>query len=422
MSQKKISPLAPKVFPKLPIIPGIEMGVTSSYFYDKSAPYKGRDDLLFFTFAPKTKMVGVLTKSSMPAAPIDWCRTLLPKGKARGLVINAGNANAFTGKKGSKSVLSIAKTAANILQTTPENIVCASTGVIGEVLEPKPIEQSLKHIAMEGFENNIWTKAASAIMTTDTFPKMVTRQVKIGNTMITLNGIAKGSGMIAPDMATMLGFFFTDANLPISILRGLLKAAVDESFNCITVDSDMSTSDMVLLFSTGQSLRLDTKDNPIKSIHDKRLKLLSAALKEACQDLAQQIIRDGEGASKFITVKVKGAKSDMSARKIALSIANSPLVKTAIAGEDANWGRLVMAVGKSGEPALRDKLKISMGGIMIARNGCVVKNYDERLVAEHMQKTDIIVEVDIGLGNGKAQIWSSDLTHEYVTINADYRS
>ena len=410
----KKSPLAPKSFPKMPAIDGLWLGAGES-----GTKYKDRPDVMLVVVEKKSVIAGALTKSSMPSAAVEWCRTLLPKGAVRGLVVNAGNANAFTGKTGDKANYQLAAGAAKALNVLPEEVFVASTGVIGEDLKTPALLNTIANLADGGLSPTAWQNCARAIMTTDTFPKGVTRTAKIGSVEVNLNGIAKGSGMIAPDMATMLAFFFTDADLPPSVLRQLVNDNLPSSFNAITVDGDTSTSDTVLLIATG-ARKLSGK--PIRSIKDPRLKGFNQSLKEAMQELAQQIVRDGEGATKFITVNVSGAADDASARLIALVIANSPLVKTAIAGEDPNWGRVVMAVGKSGEPANRDRLKVKIGDFNIAKNGRVIGNYDERPVAKYMKGREIVISVDVGIGNGSARVWTSDLTHEYISINADYRS
>jgi len=410
----KKSPLAPKSFPKMPAIDGLWLGAGES-----GIKYKDRPDVMLVAVEKKSVIAGALTKSSMSSAAVDWCRTLLPKGAVRGLVVNAGNANAFTGKTGDKANFQLAAGAAKALNVLPEEVFVASTGVIGEDLKTPALLKTIANLADGGLSPTAWQNCARAIMTTDTFPKGVTSTAKIGSVEVNLNGIAKGSGMIAPDMATMLAFFFTDADLPPSVLSQLVNNNLPSSFNAITVDSDTSTSDTVLLIATG-ARKLSGK--PIRSIKDPRLKGFNQSLKEAMQELAQQIVRDGEGATKFITVNVSGAADDASARLIALAIANSPLVKTAIAGEDPNWGRVVMAVGKSGEPANRDRLKLKIGDFNIAKNGRVIANYDERPVAKYMKGREIVISIDVGIGKGSARVWTSDLTHEYISINADYRS
>ena len=410
----KKSPLAPKSFPKMPAIYGLWLGAGES-----GTKYKDRPDVMLVAVERNSVIAGALTKSSMPSAAVEWCRTLLPKGAVRGLVVNAGNANAFTGKTGDKANYQLAAGAAKALNVLPEEVFVASTGLIGEDLKTPALLKTIANLADGGLSPTAWQNCARAIMTTDTFPKGVTRTAKIGSVEVNLNGIAKGSGMIAPDMATMLAFFFTDADLPPSVLRQLVNDNLPSSFNAITVDSDTSTSDTVLLIATG-ARKLSGK--PIRSIKDPRLKGFNQSLKEAMQELAQQIVRDGEGATKFITVNVSGAADDASARLIALAIANSPLVKTAIAGEDPNWGRVIMAVGKSGEPANRDRLKVKIGDFNIAKNGRVISKYDERPVAKYMKGREIVISVDVGIGKGSARVWTSDLTHEYISINADYRS
>lgn len=410
----KVSPLAPKRQKKLPVIKGARLATVAT-----GTKYQGRDDLLLMMFAPGSTVAGVTTRSSMPSAAVEWCKTNLPQGRAGALVVNAGNANAFTGKQGGRAVLAIGQHVVAKAAIPLAHIMMASTGVIGEDLDTGPICQGLD----TGFDNLSetadWLAAAKAIMTTDTFPKTVTREVLVAGTKVCINGIAKGSGMIAPDMATMLGFFVTDADLPAPVLRQLLKESVSGSFNAITVDSDTSTSDTVLLFATRTAQH---KGGAIRGAGDKRLTAFRKALSDAMQEMAQLIVRDGEGATKFVTVTVKGAVSDESAHRVALSIANSPLVKTAMAGEDANWGRIVMAVGKSGEPAERDRLRITIGGHKVATAGRAVKGYDERPIAKHMRGQEINLDVHLDVGNGMARVWTSDLTHDYISINADYRS
>jgi glutamate N-acetyltransferase/amino-acid N-acetyltransferase len=377
--------------------------------------YSGKKDVLLVSLDEETEVAGVFTQSKTAAAPVDWCRKCLKNGKARALVVNSGNANAFTGRAGIAAVERTSLRASEIIGCAQEDIFIASTGVIGEVLPDDKITGSL-----EGLYKNLgsdWEASAEAISTTDTYSKGFYQKIKIGKTEVTIAGIAKGSGMIAPDMATMLAFLFTDAKLPKEILQKLLSKSVVGSFNSITVDSDTSTSDTVLLFATGQATH-----KKIFSINDKNLKDFCDALDDVMLELAQQVVRDGEGATKFIEIKVSGAYDNASARKIGLSIANSPLVKTAIAGEDANWGRIVMAVGKSGEWADRDKLCISIGDIEIASLGQSVESYNEEPVAEHMKGKEIKIGVDVGVGAGVASVWTCDLTHGYITINADYRT
>ena len=407
------SPLAPARFPAMAPVAGVRL--TGRAVGLKKA--KGVKDLMVAEMAPGTTAAGVLTRSKCPSAPVDWCRAILPRGKARVLVVNSGNANAFTGNAGDLQVAQTAGKAANLFGCRAQDVYIASTGVIGEPRAPDYIASKLGPLK-KTLSAKSWKDAAQAIMTTDTFPKAATRKVKIGKAEVTLSGFAKGSGMIAPNMATMLGFVFTDAKIPAPVLQRLVRTAADDSFNAITVDSDTSTSDTVLLFATGQA-----KGQPrITSAADKGLGEFKAALKDIFIDLAQQIVRDGEGAQKFVTVNVTGAESKRAARIVGLAIANSPLVKTAIAGEDPNWGRVVMAVGKAGEKADRDLLSIGFGETPITRNGQLVPDYDEAPVAAYMKGDEITLHVDLGVGRGRGTVWTCDLTHGYITINADYRS
>ena len=376
----------------------------------------GKRDLLIAEMRPGTTIAGKLTNSKCPSAPVDWCRRALKGGKARVIIANSGNANAFTGNSGNRTVQEVTTAAVKEFQCRNHEIFVASTGVIGQPLDPNPIGRCLDGAAKTLSPEN-WQEAADAIRTTDTFPKGATRTADIGGEKIQLVGIAKGSGMIAPDMATMLGFIFTDAKMPASILQKLLDHSTERSFNSITVDSDMSTSDTVLLAASGF-----VKHPRITSAKDPKLIRFRQALTEVMVDLATQIVRDGEGARKFITIDISGATSPQSAKRIGLAIANSPLVKTALAGEDANWGRIVMAVGKAGERANRDKLSISIGGNPITSDGQVINDYDEQPVAEHLKKPEVFLAVDVGIGRGKARVWTCDLTHDYISINADYRS
>ena len=378
--------------------------------------YAGRDDLLLVTLHRGTTVAGVFTRSATASAPVQWSKKVAASGKARAILINSGNANTFTGVQGVADVRSTAAMAGRSVGCRESDVLIASTGVIGE---PLPVDRVQRALAgMEsGSRSASWIRAARAIGTTDTYPKGAVRQVRIGDTEVSLCGIAKGSGMIAPDMATMLAFVFTDARLPTPVLRTLLKEGIRTSFNCITVDSDTSTSDTVLLAATGRAL------NGIpQSATAPELKAFRGALKELLTDLAIQVVRDGEGASKFITVDVSGAASNAEARKAALAIANSPLVKTAIAGEDANWGRIIMAVGKSGARLFQKRLAISIGGITITHAGERVGSYDEREVTKHLKGTEISIAVDLGVGRSKSRVWTCDLTHDYIRINADYRT
>ncbi|TDQ84195.1 glutamate N-acetyltransferase [Dongia mobilis] len=408
----KVSPLAPNVFHQPPALPGARLAARAC-----GVRYQGRTDVMLLELAPGSTIAGVLTRSLTASAPVDLCRRHLKGGKARAILVNAGNANAFTGKLGVDAAQRCVKAAAAALKCKTSEIYVASTGVIGEPLNDKKITDNLPALIRE-LKADAWDDGARAIMTTDTFPKMATRSARIGGTEVTINGIAKGSGMIAPDMATMLAFVVTDAKIPAPILQALLRKGADKSFNCITVDSDTSTSDTLLLAATGQG----PKHKKPASAADPILKEFRAALDSLLTDLAVQVVQDGEGAEKLITIDVSGAASANAARRIGLAIANSPLVKTAIAGEDANWGRIVMAVGKSGEKADRDRLSISIGGVEITRNGQRRADYDEAPVADHIKTRDIRIAVDVGVGRGSARVWTCDLTHRYIEINADYRS
>ncbi len=403
------SPLAVP-FPALSAILGSTVRVAR-------AGYKpwDRADLTFVELAPGTAVAGITTQSRCPSPEVEWCRAALPLGQARALVVNAGNANAFTGNRGRAAVEAIAACVAGQLDCLPSDVFVASTGVIGV---PLPIDKAEAGLAAAfTAPAATWVDATNAIGTTDTFPKAAQTKAVIGDRTVTLVGIVKGSGMIAPDMATMLGFIFTDALVAPAFLQTMLNAANRSTFRCITVDSDTSTSDTVLAFATGQA------GNPVLSgFDDAGADAIQAALTDLCRQLAHLVVRDGEGATKFIEIRVEGAESDASAHRIAMSIANSPLVKTAIAGGDANWGRIVMAVGKAGEPADRDRLSIRFGDTTVAQNGLVVDGYDEAPVTAHLGGSEIEIGVDLGLGSGRATVWTCDLTHGYISINADYRS
>ncbi|HVI98582.1 MAG TPA: bifunctional glutamate N-acetyltransferase/amino-acid acetyltransferase ArgJ [Sphingomonas sp.] len=404
------SPLAPEHFPDLPPIAGVALRVAR-------ARYKTWDrcDLSFVTLEPGTAIAGVTTQSKCPSPEVEWCRAALTLGEARALVVNAGNSNAFTGNRGRAAVEAIAARAAAHLGCKPSDVFVASTGVIGV---PLPIDKAEAGLdAAFTAEPCGWEDAASAIATTDTFAKGAMTTAIVDGRTVTLVGIIKGSGMIAPDMATMLGFVFTDAAVEPAFLQAALNAANRTSFSCITVDSDTSTSDTVLAFATGKA-----GNTPLARADDPGADAFAAALGDLCRQLAHLVVRDGEGATKFVTVEVTGAVSDESAHRIARSIADSPLVKTAIAGEDANWGRVVMAVGKAGEPAERDKLAIRFGDTLVAESGLAVEGYDEAPVAAHLKGNEIEIGVDLGLGEGRATMWTCDLTHGYISINADYRS
>jgi glutamate N-acetyltransferase/amino-acid N-acetyltransferase len=378
--------------------------------------YKGRNDVVMAELAAGTTVAGVFTSSKCPGAPIDWCRAVLPAGKARALVVNAGNANVFTGRAGAEACKATATAAARLVGCPQKQVFLASTGVIGEVLPHDRLTAALPGLHA-GLAEERWEEAARGIMTTDTFPKAATRTAKIGDSEVRISGMAKGSGMIAPDMATMLCFIFTDAKVPAPALQALLSKGVETTFNCTTVDSDTSTSDTVMLFATGQARHPRVSDEGGKVLAD-----FARALNEVLLELALLVVRDGEGAQKLMRIDVTGATSARSAKRIALAIANSPLVKTAVAGEDANWGRIVMAVGKAGEPADRDRISVGIGGTWMARDGGVVPGYDETPVVQHMKGSEVDIIVDIGLGRGKATVWTCDLTHGYIDINGSYRS
>ncbi len=409
-----LSPLAPKSYPKLPAIDGVRFATGEG-----GIRYKARTDVMLALMDEGTTVAGVFTKSKCPSAPVDWCRANLNGGTARALVVNSGNANAFTGKAGVASVQLTAEIAAKATGAKQSEIFLASTGVIGEPLDAGKFNGILASLAAKA-EPHAMLDAARAIMTTDTFPKVSTISAKIEGIPVTISGIAKGAGMIAPDMATMLSFIFTDAPLAASVLQALLAAGVKPSFNAITVDSDTSTSDTLMLFATGAATKRGCPS--IDAATDRRLAGFKQALNKLLLNLAHQVVRDGEGARKFVTVKVSGAQSARAAKVIAMSIANSPLVKTAIAGEDANWGRVVMAVGKAGEKAERDKLSISFGGIRVAVNGARDPAYDEAQVSAKMREENIFVHAELGIGRGSATVWTCDLTKAYVEINGDYRS
>ncbi len=407
----KRSPLAPACFPDMPDIAGVQMWTAET-----GAKYKNRPDVLLIRFDGATNVAGVFTKSTAPGVPVEWSRDCLARGAAGGLLVSAGNANVFTGSKGAEDVRKMAGFAAGALNCAPEDIFVCSTGVIGEPLDLGPLQ---KLFARNSFMRTgaSWQQAAQAICTTDTYTKGAVQTCVIDGTHVRICGIAKGSGMIAPDMATMLSFIFTDANIARPVLQTLLAQICETSFNAITVDSDTSTSDTVLLAATGQA-----KHGKINDINDPKLADFKTALSALMLGLAHQVVKDGEGASKFFAVTVSGAEHAKAAKAIALSIANSPLVKTAIAGEDANWGRIVMAVGKSGERAIRDKLAIYFGPHLVASNGFRVPGYDEDTLGTYMQNSELEIGVDVGVGTGEFTVWSCDLTHGYIDINADYRS
>ena len=403
------SPLA-QPFPSIPPIAGVTPRVARARYKDWD-----RCDLTYVEFAEGTAVAGVFTRNVCCSSEVEMGREQVLLGRARALVVNAGNSNAFTGYRGREAVEQIMAQVAQHLGCEPSDVFVSSTGVIGV---PLPKDKAREGVAaVLGAPQCSWKEAATTIGTTDTFPKGALATAVVDGRTVTLAGIIKGSGMIAPDMATMLGYVVTDAAVTPAFLQRLLSAASDDTFNCITVDSDTSTSDTVLAFATGKA-----GNAPLASFDDAGADAFAAALRDVCRQLAHLVVRDGEGAQKFIEVQVTGATSDESARKIGLAVANSPLVKTAIAGEDANWGRVVMAVGKAGEPADRDKLSIGFGGIWAAREGQPLADYDEAPVAAHLKGREIRIEIDLGLGEGRATVWTCDLTHGYIAINADYRS
>lgn len=404
------SPLAPEKQPEMPEIDGVTLRVAKARYKDWD-----RADLTYAELAEGTSVAGVFTRNLCCSTEVELGREHIADGKARALIVNAGNSNAFTGYRGREAVEQIMQQVAEHLGCAITDVFVSSTGVIGV---PLPKDKAKEGVAAVLDSAPVsYPEAAQAITTTDTFPKMASATAMIGDQKVTINGIAKGSGMIAPDMATMLAYIFTDAAVDAQFLQQLLSESTQRSFNSITVDSDTSTSDTLLAFATGKA-----GNTPLASFDDAGADAFAAALNDVCLQLAHLIVRDGEGAQKFITVDVTGAVDVGSARRIGLAIANSPLVKTGIAGEDANWGRIVMAVGKAGEPANRDKLAIHFGEILVAKDGMPVPDYDETPVAEHLKEQDIRIGVDIGLGDGRATVWTCDLTHGYISINADYRS
>jgi len=405
-----VSPLAPERFPELAAIDGVTLSTAAS-----GMKYTGRDDMLLMRLDEGTALAAVFTLSDTAAAPVKWCRERVSEGiPTRAILVNAGNANAFTGSGGMEAVTSCCRGIASALGCDAGAVMMASTGVIGEPLEVPVLAAQFDRLAASTTD---WQAAAEAIRTTDTFAKGASATATIGGTEVKITGIAKGSGMIAPNMATMLGFVATDAALPKVILAALLTDATRRSFNAITVDSDTSTNDSVFLVASGKA-----GNPPVSSPDDPELAGFRAALDEVMQDLAKQIVRDGEGASKFITIDVGGAADDAAAHRIGMAIANSPLVKTAIAGEDANWGRIVMAIGKAGAGVDQSRIGVAIGGIRIAADGARIETYDEAPVAAHMKGQLIDIEVSVGTGGGTARIWTCDLTHGYISINADYRS
>ncbi|PLX38634.1 MAG: bifunctional ornithine acetyltransferase/N-acetylglutamate synthase [Hyphomicrobiales bacterium] len=407
-----VSPLAPASYPETPAIGGVRLATAEA-----GIKYRNRTDVLLAVFDEGTEVAGVFTRSKCPSAPVEWCRDILAGGSARALLVNSGNANAFTGTKGRESTRMSAEAAAKVAGCRPDEVFLASTGVIGEPLDASKFDAVLGDMAGRA-EPGRFLDAAKAIMTTDTYPKVAVRRIKLDGETVSIVGIAKGSGMIAPDMATMLSFIFTDAPVAAGVLQDVLSRAVRKTFNAVTVDSDTSTSDTVLAFATGKAKGVAR----IAEVSGKRVARFRRAFVQVLRELAHHVVKDGEGATKFVSITVEGATSKRSARRIALSIANSPLVKTAVAGEDANWGRIVMAVGKAGEPAERDKLAIWFGDVRVAVDGERDPDYSEAAASAVMKKPEIAVRVDLGLGKGRDTVWTCDLTKAYVAINGDYRS
>ncbi|MBM3513164.1 MAG: bifunctional glutamate N-acetyltransferase/amino-acid acetyltransferase ArgJ [Alphaproteobacteria bacterium] len=407
----KVSPLAPKTIESLPAIAGVRFATHAA-----GIRYQGRDDVMVAEFAPGTTAGGVFTRSLTRSESVDRCALHREKGRARMLVVNSGNSNAFTGKKGVAFVDRTVAAAMTVAGCADHEVFMASTGTIGVVPPAEKIEAAIAAAPAKLKGDNI-NAAARAILTTDTFPKTAVRTATIDGTTVTIAGFCKGAGMIAPDMATMLAYVFTDAALDAAVVQNLVSGGAAVSFNCMTVDGDTSTSDTLMMFATGQA-----NHAAVLHPHETRLNGFRAKVTDLMIDLARQVARDGEGAEKLVEIRVTGAANDRAARAIAMSIANSPLVKTAIAGEDANWGRVVMAVGKAGERADRDKLVIKMGGVTIARDGEAVEGYDETPVVQHMKGREILIETDVGVGDGAAKVWTCDLTHGYIDINGSYRT
>jgi glutamate N-acetyltransferase/amino-acid N-acetyltransferase len=409
-----ISPLAPASFPEMPPVAGVRLATAAA-----GIRYAGRTDVLLALFDAGTAVAGVLTRSKCPSAPVDWCRARLKSGAASALLVNSGNANAFTGKSGRAATKLTAEIAAKAASCKAGEVFLASTGVIGEPLDATKFAVVIDRLVADATPGG-WHEAAKAIMTTDTFPKGAAAVVRMGPSAVTICGIAKGAGMIAPDMATMLSFVFTDAPIAPAVLKALLRDGVGDTFNAVTIDGDTSTSDTLLAFATGAAAARGVAK--MTRLSDPRLAVFRKGFNAVLANLAEQVARDGEGARKLVEIVIEGTVSKKSARRIALSIANSPLVKTAIAGEDANWGRVVMAVGKAGEPANRDRLSIWFNGIRVAHKGARDPDYDEAAVSAAMKKPEITLKVALGLGKGRDRVLTCDLTKEYVAINGDYRS
>ena len=405
------SPLAPSGFPDLPSIAGVTMAACEA-----GIKYAERDDVAIWVLDGESATAGLFTRSVLPAAPVAVTKEHMRNGVPKALVVNSANANAFTGAQGLADCRAISKAVAQALECKPEEVLMASTGVIGEPLPAQKIIASIPGL-IENLQQGGWLKVARAIMTTDTFAKGAAASAFIDGVRVNISGVAKGSGMIAPDMATMLAFCFTDAAVPKAILHEMLVESAARTFNAITVDADTSTSDMLLLFATGKAGNVSPQ-----GVNDPRFREFRAALDAVLKDLAIQIVRDGEGASKLIEIRITGAESDAAARKIAASIANSPLVKTAIAGGDANWGRIIMALGKSGQKMNAETLTIRIGGEIVAQGGQRSEHYHEPEIARHLEGSEILIEVDLQIAAGEFAMWTCDLTHGYISINADYRS
>jgi len=407
-----VSPLAVP-FPRIDPISGVAIGIGRAGFYKHK-----RDDLMIMRFAPGTAVAGVFTRHGVGSAPVDWCRAALQAsgGRARALVVNAGCANAFTGEAGAGAVRATMEAVSSELGCATSEVLMASTGVIGVLLQYGKILNVLQEVLVE-VQGDAWAAAAAAIMTTDTFPKGAVATTQIDGKPVRIAGICKGSGMIAPDMATMLAFVATDAAIAPDVLQAILSPAAVRTLNAVTVDGDRSTNDTCLVFATGKAGHA-----PVTDLADPRLDGFKAALEDVLLNLGQQLVRDGEGASKFVKVTVNGAATDASARKIARIICESPLVKTAIAGEDANWGRIVMAVGRADEPIVREKIAIRFGDLWAARDGAVSPDYSEAAMSAYMKQPELEIAVDVGAGSASASMWTCDLTHGYISINGDYRS
>ena len=411
-----VSPLAPKDgFPALPVIAGVEFAAVAA-----GVRYAGRTDVMLARLAPGTAIAGAFTRSSTRAACVLDCqeklRVAAESDEGAAIVVNSGNANAFTGKAGQEAVDAVTGSVAATLGLSPSRVFSSSTGVIGEPLPHDRITAKLGDLTAALDEGGI-ELAARAIMTTDTFPKGAGAEIAGEGGAIRIAGIAKGSGMIAPDMATMLVYIFTDASIPVKSLQKMVSRQVDDTFNAITVDSDTSTSDALIVAATGQS-----DAAPITDLRSKVARDFEAALRAVMMELAHQVVRDGEGATKFVEVRVTGASDAADAHRVAMSIANSPLVKTAIAGQDANWGRIVAAIGKSGARADRDLVSIRFGDLLVAEKGWRVPDYSEEAASAYMRNQDLLIHVDLGLGKAAKSVWTCDLTHRYIDINADYRS